>query len=243
MRFAIFKGVRISKTRFLGFASDVTVHKQAEETINKLLLEKEIILKEVHHRIKNNMYTIFILLTTQAEERNNPEIKNILLDAASRVQSMGILYDRLYLSDIKSEVSLQSYLPALIKQIMEIFSRDDSIKVETDIEDIVFGANELSHFGIIINELITNAMKYAFIGRTGGKISINILKKEDLITMTFRDNGNGISEQPVPDSSSGFGMKLVNMLVSQMNGSMSVQNDNGTKFTIVFKKKSYPDKK
>lgn len=218
----------------IGISMDITDRKQAEVKIQNLLEEKEVILKEVHHRIKNNMNVIYSLITLQADSQVNVEIKNILLDSASRVQSMMILYDKLYRSDISGELSIKDYLPSLIYEISSIFSKKETVKIETQIEPIVLHAKILSSLGIIINELITNSMKYAFSGRNEGIIKVTASKNENRVSIIYEDNGTGIPESVSFENLTGFGMQLVNMLVKQIKGTIVIQRENGTRFIIEF---------
>lgn len=213
---------------------NITDRKLAEQTVKDLLHEKEIILKEGHHRVKNNMNTIFGLLTLQADEQERPDTKNILLDSAGRVRSMMVLYDKLYRSELNSALSIRDYLPSLIAEIVSIFPKKNCVKIETEIEDVVLPARILSSLGIIINELITNSMKYAFTGRNDGIITVSASSKEKRITLIFADNGPGIPESVTFENSSGFGMQLVGMLVGQINGTISIDRESGTRFVIVF---------
>ncbi|PKL16077.1 MAG: hypothetical protein CVV49_18075 [Spirochaetae bacterium HGW-Spirochaetae-5] len=151
--------------------------RDAEERIKGLLLEKDILLKEVHHRIKNNMNTINGLLSLQAESLTDPAAVDALKDAESRVQSMMVLYDKLYRSDNFNEVSISEYLPGLIAEITENFPNKKSVQIESSIDDFILGVQTLLPIGIIVNELITNTMKYAFAGRDGGSIKISAILK------------------------------------------------------------------
>ena len=220
--------------RYLSVGIDITDRKLAENRIRELLKEQELILKEVHHRVKNNLNTIFSLLLLQADDSEQPETKNILLDSAGRVQSMMVLYDKLYRSDINRKVPVKDYFPALVKEIAAIFPQNFNLTIHTEIDDIFLNTNMLSPLGIIINELITNAMKYAFAGRSEGNICLKILKAGSRIRILFEDDGGGIPENVTFDASSGFGLQLVSMLVRQIKGGVKMERVNGTRFIIEF---------
>ncbi len=215
-------------------AVDITDRKLAEETVYNLLNEKELILKEVHHRVKNNMYNIGALLNMQANARTDEAAKNVLFDAAGRVQSMSVLYDKLYRSEHTASVSLKEYFPDLIYEIVGIFPLKKSVKIKTGIDDIVLEAKILSILGILVNEIITNAMKYAFTGRSDGVISVTASKAGNIILITIADNGAGIPEGITFENSTGFGMQLVGMLTEQLNGSIKIERGEGTKFLLEF---------
>ncbi|HEY1404966.1 MAG TPA: chemotaxis protein CheB [Spirochaetota bacterium] len=202
--------------------------------IQDLFHEKELILKEVHHRIKNNMNTILSLLLLQSRTEDSPVTKNTLHDAAGRIKSMMVLYDKLYRSEIKNAISIKEYFPALIEEIVSIFPQMVSIRINTHIEDIVLNAKMLPPLGIIINELITNAMKYAFADCPDCVISVSAIKKENRLFLTFEDNGSGIPESVTFENSTGFGLQLVKMLVKQINGSIFIEREKGTRYVMEF---------
>jgi PAS domain S-box-containing protein len=215
-------------------ARDITERKRIEDQISTLLHEKELLLKEVHHRIKNNMNTISSLLQLQMEVQENATARLALQDAASRVQSMLILYDKLYRSENFSAVSIQEYFPALLDEVTSLFPHKDSVRIETQIENIFLAPKKLSPLGIILTELTTNAMKHAFPGRSDGVIAITAVKRGASVLIRFEDNGHGLPEAVTFANSSGFGMQLVEMLVKQIRGSISIERNRGTGFLLEF---------
>lgn len=218
-----------------GSLRDITARKSAEDRVKSLLYEKEILLKETHHRVKNNMNAVYGMLFMQSEEINNPECRAILKDAASRVHSMTVLYDKLYRSSDYREMNIAEYIPPLVEEISSIFDTSSMVKFELAIEDFNLGSKVLSCLGIIINELITNSMKYAFNGCSDGVISITASKKSDEVTVVYRDNGVGIPESQSFENSTGFGMQLLDMLVKQVGGSAEINRDSGTGFIFNFR--------
>ncbi len=222
--------------RSVGTMQDITERKLTEAKIQALLREKELILKEVHHRIKNNMNTINALLTLQAGRLSDPPVKAVLKDAASRVQSMMVLYDKLYQSAGFKTMSIQDYLPALVDQIIKNFPNSDIVKIEKDIEDCVLSAEKLSPLGIIINELLTNIMKYAFIDKEEGLIRVSSSVKGDRVSLVIQDNGNGIPDSIDFENTPGFGLMLVGLLTKQIDGTIRKEFEKGTKITVEFDK-------
>jgi two-component sensor histidine kinase len=208
--------------------------RDADEKIRSLLLEKEILLKEVHHRIKNNMNTIHSLLALQVESLTDPAAADALNDAQSRVQSMMVLYDKLYRSDNFDEVSIKEYLPGLITEITGNFSNIKKIRIESHIDDFILGVQTLVPVGIIVNELITNTMKYAFTGRDSGVIKITAEQIGSKAVLTIEDNGVGIPETVTFENSSGFGMQLVGMLTEQIGGSIRIERGEWTRLVLEF---------
>jgi PAS domain S-box-containing protein len=221
---------------FGGIASfrDITGRKKSEEQIKNLLKEKELLLNEVHHRIKNNMNTIKGLLTLQLTAEENSEAAASIRDAESRVQSMIMLYDRLYSTENFRELSVKEYLQPLTEEIVGSFPNFAKVKIETDIEDFILNVKTLSPLGIIINELLTNLMKYAFIGRDSGLIKVSASVKDNMAVVYVQDNGVGMPDEIDFKNSTGFGLELVNMLVEQIGGSIRIERGEGTRFVLEF---------
>ena len=209
---------------------------QAVQEIDASLKEKEILLKEVHHRIRNNMAIIKGLLTLQSKTlENNPEAVTALKEAENRVKSMLLLYDKLFLSSDYVNVSTKKYFESLIDEIVQNFPNKDIVKVEFDIADIILDAKIIFNLGIIINELITNTMKYAFVGKEQGKIKTSLSIDEGHAIIDIQDDGIEIPESiSFGNPAAGFGFKLVSMLINQLNGSIKIERGNGTKFTVKF---------
>jgi PAS domain S-box-containing protein len=211
---------------------DISERKKWEMLMKGLVLEKETLLKEVHHRVKNNMSTIASLLSLQAGTLENLEAKEILLDAKNRVSSMMIIYDKLFGSKTYQRASLSEYLTTLIQEI-SVAGKAENISIQADIEDIELQAATLFPVGIIINELVTNSLKHAFQGRANGYIKIKGQKIDnDTYLCVVKDNGVGTEFYPDGDldslgqdrdqilsQGSGFGLQLVQILIDQIQGS------------------------
>jgi two-component sensor histidine kinase len=129
---------------------------------------------------------------------------------------------------------VRDYLPSLIEEIVRQFDNGGEVSLETGLDDIVLDPKLLSSIGIIINELVTNAMKYAFKGRPDRKLIVSARRRDDRVTLTFEDNGVGLPESVSIENSTGFGMQLVGMMIQQIRGTMEISRRGGTKFTIGF---------
>ncbi len=218
-----------------GSLRDITDRKAVEDRVKALLQEKELLLKETHHRIKNNMNAVYGILYMQSEDVDNPECSGILKDAASRVQSMTVLYDKLYRSADYEELGIADYLSLLVDEVSSIFDSASLVKFELNIDDFIISSKILSSLGIIINELITNSMKYAFKDRADGVIRISASRESNDVTFIYSDNGVGLPDSQSFQNSAGFGMQLVDMMVKQIGGTAEINRDNGTGFIIRFK--------
>ncbi|HET7838335.1 MAG TPA: histidine kinase dimerization/phosphoacceptor domain -containing protein [Rectinemataceae bacterium] len=218
-----------------GVIQDITTRKRSEQRIQALLEEKELLLKDVHHRVKNNMNTIYSLLSVQADRQADPGARQVLLDAAERVESMEILYDKLYSSPNPASLSLRDYLPALVQEIVGVFPERARLRVVTSVEDIEVGAKLISNLGFIVNELVTNSMKYAFAEGEDGLVSLRVWRLAgDRVALRIEDSGPGLPETVSLEDSPGFGLQLVGLLVKQIGGTVAVGRGKGTSFLIEF---------
>jgi two-component sensor histidine kinase/PAS domain-containing protein/CheY-like chemotaxis protein len=209
---------------------DITERKLSEEKIENLLSEKELLLEEVHHRIKNNMNTLISLLSLQSGTLKDPSTVAALMDAQSRVRSMMVLYDKLNQSADFKKISIHEYLSKLTDEIVETFPNRSSVTIEKNIEDFIIDAKILFPVGIIVNEIITNAMKYAFIGKEAGVIRVSASLKDSHVIIAIQDNGVGLRDKEII----GFGLGLVGALAKQIGGITEMKNENGTKFVLEF---------
>ncbi|MCX6136396.1 MAG: ATP-binding protein [Ignavibacteriales bacterium] len=225
-----FTGVTI---RFLSNEREV-----AAEKIKALLRERENLLKEVHHRIKNNMNVMMSLLSLQADAIKDPNATIVLRDAGNRIRSMMVLYENLYRSEDYGQISAKIYLTHLLDLIVDTFPNSGRIAIENHIDDFMLDANKISPLGIIVNELITNSIKYAFPGERQGLITVAASLRGEKVTVRVEDNGIGIPEFLDIESAPGFGLQLVTMLTKQLDGTMQLVRENGTKFVLDFAMKA-----
>jgi PAS domain S-box-containing protein len=217
-----------------GTARDISQKKEDEARIQALLAEKDLILREVHHRIKNNMGNIMGILTLHAMELGEPAAVRALEDASSRVQSMMVLYDKLYQSEDYVGVSTSEYFSTLVDEILANFARVRTVEVEKTIEDFLLPDKKIQPLGIIINELLTNVMKYAFTGRPGGKVWISLVRTGTGGRLTIQDDGNGMPETVDFERSTGFGLRLLATLTQHLGGRIGIDRNQGTKVTLEF---------
>jgi len=216
--------------------NDITERKISEQKIESLLAEKELILHEVHHRMKNNMNIVYGLLRRQSNSLSDSSAKEVLEDAAGRIFSMMHLYDSLFQSETITELSIKTYLTHLINSIINIFPTAKSVKLVFDIDNIILKAKKLFYIGILINEIITNIMKFAFAGCDDCLIKIQIKERNNQILIMIEDNGCGIPESIEIKKSAGFGMHLVGILAEQLNGIIKIERENGSRFILEFEK-------
>jgi len=163
-----------------------------------------------------------------------------LRDAGNRMQSMYVLYEKLYRSSSFNEVSLVDYIPALIDEVLDIFPNSPIVTVETRIDPINVDTKIVSTLGIIINELITNSMKYAFSNRTEGTLAVTVREQGDNLRLIVQDDGPGMPESIDFENSNGFGLMLVENLAKQLQGKLAIERNGGTKIILQFPWKNNP---
>jgi PAS domain S-box-containing protein len=213
---------------------DITERKMAEGEVQRQLAEKETLLKEVHHRIKNNMAQVEALLSLQTQSTVNPAVQAALREAMARVQSMRVLYEKLLIGEDYQDSSVKDYIESLVDSLVAVFPERENVSIEKSIADFPLSSKKLIAVGIIINELVTNIFKYAFTGRDDGHVAIRLDKSETHATLIIQDDGVGIANTVATKESAGFGLTLVQMLAEQLHGSYRIENDNGTKNVLEF---------
>jgi PAS domain S-box-containing protein len=224
--------------------SDISYQKQTEEQIKQSLHEKEILIQEIHHRVKNNMAVISSLLQLQSGYIKEPAMLEVLRDSQNRIKSMALIHEKLYQNSTLALIEFESYVKELAHTIMYSYSQQSAqILIEVHIKQINLDINAAVPCGLIINELLSNACKHAFVGRTVGRIDIYFEKNEDMFILTVKDDGVGLPSKDIVKSSKSLGMTLIQALTSQLNATMEIDINNGTCFKLTFKdkqKKSFP---
>ena len=219
-----------NKNRVINTAN-LELKKESNKT-QKSLTEKETLLKEIHHRVKNNMQLVISLLKIQARDPKQLSIENFIEISENRIRSMALIHEYLYESENINYVNFEEYIKRLSSSLLSSFSGQSDIKLETEIEDAHFDIETTIPLGLIINELVINAFKHAFVGRNQGKIKIKLFENEGLHHLVVSDNGVGIANNT--ENSASIGLKIVKLLVSQINGVMDIKKDLGTHFIIQF---------
>ncbi len=212
---------------------DITEQKISQEKITWLLKEKELILKEVHHRIKNNLNTVMSILSIHSNNIENQETIKSLQDAKSRLNTMLVLYNKLYRSENLLKLSFKDYLTPLINEIMDLYPKLENISLNTNLDDIPINVKLLPTVGIIVNELLTNIAKYAFNNQSDGIINVSAASRGNHIRLEIQDNGIGI-ENIMEQNKKGLGLQLVNLLTEQLDGKLTIDGKKGTSFIIEF---------
>lgn len=213
-------------TNYLAVKEDITELKNAETVILKNLVEKNILLSEVHHRVKNNMAIIYSLLGLQTEfSELNDETKIVIRDLQSRVKSMGIVHELVYENDNVSKISIIQLIEKVLGNLKSIYQQNDTeIDIELKADHFLMDLNRSVPFSLLINEILTNKWKHAFIGKTKGLIYVDIRKMENELSVIIKDNGNGVSDISKLENPVSYGYTIIHGLVNQLDGTITFQN-------------------
>lgn len=199
-----------------------------------LVRQKELLIRETHHRIKNNFYSISAILQLQTNSSNNPEIKSVLRDTAGRVTTMQVLYEKMLLEKNYKLTSVKDYLENLITHITNLYPNNIKLVIKKQIADFQLDSSRQISLGIIVNELLTNIFKYAFSGKDNGLIEITLTVEKRNAILIIQDDGNGLPENFNLKEQKGFGIMLIDLYSQQLDGSFTIVNNNGTKSTLQF---------
>ncbi len=212
------------------------------EIKNKLLdkrnAENELLLKEIHHRVKNNLEVVSSLLSLQSAKMDDPNMQVAMLASQNRVQSMGILHQKLYQSEHLAFIEMKNYFENLCENILDSYNETNRIKVNIDMKEIELDVDTAVPIGLIVNELMTNSLKYAFPKGEKGEIELS-LKSVDKVNFTLQISDNGVGKHLNSQAKgTGFGTQLVTLLTRQIEGTLLEENNNGTMILINFKRQN-----
>jgi PAS domain S-box-containing protein len=216
-------------------ANNITEKKRYLKQINESLKEKEILLQEVHHRVKNNLQVISSILNLQTSYVDDARTKEILQESQNRIKSMAFIHESLYQNKDFSRVDFSEYILALSKNLLHSYNINrDAVELTTKFDKVSLSLDQAIPCGLIVNELITNALKYAFPKNREGKIEVLINHKKGQICIVVKDNGVGIPKDFNFEASNTLGLQLVFTLVEQLDAKIKYNTNHGTKFLITF---------
>ena len=222
--------------RHRGILLDVTELKEAEEETAHSLEEKEVLLRELHHRVKNNLAVITSLLSLQSSHMGSKSAEEILQESRNRIMSMALVHEQLFQTKDFSNISILNYLESLLMNIVSSYGPGKGmVIIERDIADISISIDVLIPLGLIVNELVTNSLKHAFGPGQKGLIKVSFTNPgaNDYV-ITVSDDGKGMPEDLDVEKSDTLGLKLVNILAAQLEGTLEFESKEGTAFTIGF---------
>lgn len=218
-----------------GVLFDITARKQAEAQLTASLHEKEMLLKEIHHRVKNNMQVISSLLNLQSGYISDAQTLEIFQESQNRVRSMALIHEKLYRSKNLAEIDLGEYVNDLVTHLFRSYKADGKgVTLKVQAQDVYLGIDTAVPCGLIINELISNALKHAFPNNRQGEIRVELQKEQRQVCLCISDNGIGFPLDLDFHNTPSLGLQLVNTLVGQLDGTIDLQNGQGTAFKIHF---------
>jgi len=226
---------------FDGIVEDITERKEAEEKLKTSLVEKEILLREIHHRVKNNLQIISSLLNLQSRHVKDEPALDMFHESRNRVRSMALVHEKLYKSDDLAKVDFCEYIRSLGRHLFMSYGINSTeIDLDVSVRDVFLDINTSIPCGLIINELISNSLKHAFSGREQGKIRVVLqAEKNSKYKLAVSDDGVGLPKGLDVTQTESLGLQLVTMLVEQLQGTLNIDNNKGTSFEIVFEKLDY----
>lgn len=212
--------------------------KDINSQLQKSLDEKKILIKEVHHRVKNNMEIISSLLAMQLRRAEDEEVKFILKQSKSRINTMALVHEFLYLGESLAYINLQEYIKRLVEDIKELYiSQNTKLNVELHIDKLIFSTNRCIQMGMVIHELCVNALKYAFKENRNNLLCIHMKENGDRIHVKIRDNGEGLEDINSLYKSQSIGMQLIHSIVEdQLDSTIEFKNNNGLECNIILPK-------
>ena len=224
--------------RVFGHIMDTTERKQAEEQIRQSLREKETLLKEVHHRVKNNLAVVSSLLSLQAKQIKDESLKEMFEESQQRIKSIALVHEKLYRSKDLSCIDFGGYITAIIGELRSSYLREGGvIGVNISADNICLDIDTAIPCGLIINELVTNAFKYAFPGNRSGEVGISVAKFGTRHTLMVKDNGIGLPAGFDHTRTGTLGLQLVEALTRQLRGSLAIRSEAGTEAVVTFPRK------
>jgi len=224
------------ETFVLASIIDITERKRAEEQIGASLQEKEILLKEIHHRVKNNLQIISSMLNLQAKSIKDSRASEMFRESQNRVRSIALIHEKLYESKNLSDLDLTDHIRSLVSYLFRSYgAHPDRIVPRVRVKDGFLGMDTAIPCGLIINELVSNSLKYAFPEGRQGEISVELLRdNDDRFTLVVSDDGVGFPKDLDFRNTATLGLQLVNTLTDQLKGSIELRSHAGTKFALTF---------
>lgn len=222
---------------FVCSSRNINDRKRAEKQIKASLEEKEVLLKEIHHRVKNNMQIISSLLSLQSRYIKDENYLAIFKESQNRVRSMAMIHEGLYRTHNLARINFEKYIQNLIYGLFSSYGIDQSIiKTKMDLNEVLLDIDTAIPCGLILNELITNSLKHAFPEEREGEINVLLSQKGNILQIIVGDNGIGFPENIDFQNTESLGLQLVNTLVDQLKGEIKIENNNGTKFIFTLEK-------
>ena len=222
--------------RAIGLTWDVSREKKVQQNLEEALEDREVMYKELHHRIKNNLQMVNSLLYIRGTHTKNDELKEFIKDTSTKINSISAIHEKLLQLSPMNQLKINDYLVTLCDNIVKTYSdRKRTFTLDINVVAELFDVDTALNIGLIVNEILSNTIKYAY-PEDGGLIVVSLHKRDDLYVLRAMDKGVGISDEKRANLKSSYGMQLIELFVRQIDGKMKIQHQNGTSYTIKFKK-------
>ncbi len=224
-------------------ATDITKKKRATDQLKSSVEEKEILLKEIHHRVKNNMQIISSLLNLQTQYIDDDGAADILKESQNRVKSMAMLHEKLYQSKNFTHIKFEDYVKSLVSDLFFTYSTSlDQVRLTIEVDDLSLNLETAVPLGLIISELVSNCLKHAFPHGRNGEIHVSLKDHNGNYELIVSDDGIGLQQNLEFENTKSLGLQLVHNLTNQIDGEITIDSSHGTKFKIVFKELKYKER-
>lgn len=220
--------------RSLGVIQDVTKSIETEMQLKNSLNEKQVLISEIHHRVKNNLALIFSLLQLEMTEIEDQQTKDILFNSIMRIRTMSLIHEKLYSITNFSNVPFHTFTNSLIQILNDHYNSEKRITVKMELDEVLLNVNQAMPVALILNELLSNAFTHAFGKGSNGTIYVKLGKKDDQINLTVSDDGIGIPKSINGAETDSLGLTIINLLTKQLNGMLRISRNNGSEFNVQF---------
>jgi PAS domain S-box-containing protein len=226
-------------------ARNITKRRKMENELRKTLEDKDMLMREIHHRVKNNLMVMSSLLNLQSRYIKDEVDREIFKDSQSRAQSMALIHEKLYRSGDLKRINMRDYIQSLSENLYRAYLSDNGrVKIHLDVDEIMLDVDTAIPLGLILNELLTNSMKYAFPENQKGEIKVDFkINNQGKFQLDVSDNGIGLPPKIGPENSDSLGMQLIYNLTQQIKGDLKVMNSEGARFRILFHEEDYQGEK
>lgn len=232
-----------NETIVFGVGNDITKRKKDEEKILSSLKEKELLLREIHHRVKNNLQIISTLLTLQSSQSNDVDVDDLYRESQNRIQSISLIHENLYHSDDLAHINFEAYAKGLITDLFDSYGvNSKQIRLKLDIDNVTMGIETAIPCGLIINELVSNSLKHGFSGMDTGEIIVKLHRLDnEEFSLIISDTGNEFPESVNLVNNETLGLELIKNLVHQLDAQLKFDRKN-KEFNIIFRELEYKER-
>lgn len=229
-----FRMNKTAKKNAFQIADQKRLVEDKSEELERVLGLKETLLKEIHHRVKNNLQVISSLISLQASTIEDRKAKSSLIESQNRIKSIALIHQKLYQTDDLSRIDFHTYISQLAHIIASTYKhKSPKVHLEVNAKSVVLEIDVAVPLGLIVNELLSNALKYAFLGKSEGKILLQVLEIDQNIILTVQDNGSGFAREFDPEKTNSLGLKLVHLLTKQMRGKVEYISEKGLQVSVM----------